>query len=275
MNEHYLVVGNPIAQSKSPQIHTAFAEQTGQALTYDKALVDTDGFAAFAKGFFGEKTHHGMNITMPFKGDAYNFADTLTDNARLAGAVNTLMKQQDGQILGENTDGLGLVWHMTKHLNWTLNEKNILVIGAGGAVRGVLLPLLKEQPQALHIVNRTASKASDLANLFSSHGNITGGGYDTLFDTCAPFDIIINATSTSLSGELPPVPNTVFTSNSCVYDMVYSSQPTPFMAHAKSLGAVHISDGLGMLAGQAAHSFKLWRNIMPDAGAVLSALRAN
>ncbi len=273
MTQHYLVVGNPIAQSKSPQIHQAFAEQTGESLTYTKSLVELDGFNAFATQFFTQENNHGMNITMPFKGDAHEFADELTDNARLACAVNTLMKQDNGRIIGENTDGLGLVWHITQYLKWALKNKNVLIIGAGGAVRGVLLPLLNENPSSVWVVNRTASKATDLANVFSEYGTIKGSGFDTLQATQTPFDVVINATSTSLTGDLPPIPNHVIAAHTCVYDMVYANEPTPFMAHAKTLGVTQTSDGLGMLAGQAAQSFKLWRNVMPDTAQVINALR--
>jgi len=273
MTQHYLVVGNPIAQSKSPQIHQAFAEQTGEQLTYTKSLVELEGFNAFATQFFAQDNNHGMNITMPFKGDAHQFADELTDNARLACAVNTLMKCEDGRIIGENTDGLGLVWHITQYLKWSIKDKKVLVIGAGGAVRGVLLPLLKENPNSIWVVNRTASKATDLAHTFNQHGTIKGTGFDALSAINTPFDMVINATSTSLTGDLPPIPDHALAAHTCVYDMVYANEPTPFMAHAQTLGVKHTSDGLGMLAGQAAQSFKLWRNVMPDTAKVINTLR--
>lgn len=272
MKKNYLVVGNPIEQSKSPLIHTLFAKHTQQDMHYSKALVKIGEFDLFAKQFFSDQNNHGMNITMPFKGDAFDFAQVLTPNAQLAGAVNTLIKQDDNTILGENTDGIGLMSHIKDFLKWEIKNKNVLVLGAGGAVRGILLPLLNENPKDVLVVNRTESKAQDLVTIFKGHGAIHAGGFDTLKDLNTPFDIIINGTSTGLTGDIPPVPKMLINEKTCIYDMVYAKEPTPFMHYAKQCKAQNISDGLGMLVGQAAISFTLWRGVMPDVGKVMQAL---
>ncbi|MBU2986706.1 shikimate dehydrogenase [Saccharophagus degradans] len=272
----YMVVGNPIAQSKSPLIHTMFAAQTEQQLEYSRQLLEPGEFDAAAKTFFAGQGK-GINITMPFKQDAYNFADELSPRALSAGAVNTLIKREDGSILGENTDGVGLINDITDNLNWTLSGRKVLIIGAGGAVGGILLPLMEQNPAEVLIVNRTASKAEELAARFASMGNIRGAGYGELSaaegGSCSAFDVIINGTSTSLTGDLPPIPPAVITNTSCVYDMVYGTEPTPFMVWAQNHGAAATADGLGMLVGQAAESFYLWRGIRPDIAPVMAALR--
>lgn len=272
----YLVVGNPIAQSKSPLIHTMFASQTEQPLEYTKQLVEPGDFDSVATAFFAG-TGRGINITMPFKQDAYNFADELSPRALSAGAVNTLIKREDGSILGENTDGVGLINDITENLAWPLSGQRVLIVGAGGAVGGILLPLMEQNPAEVLIVNRTASKAEELAERFSSMGTIRGGGYQDLSAAegggCAPFDVIINGTSTSLSGDLPPLPPAVIDAHTKVYDMVYGTEPTPFMGWATAMGAAATADGLGMLVGQAAESFYLWRGVRPDTAPVMAALR--
>ena len=255
--DKYAVFGNPIEHSKSPQIHAEFARQTGQAMEYDRQLVARDDFSNAAKTFFAAGGK-GLNITVPFKEEAYHFADQLTDRARAAQAVNTLALQGSGQILGDNTDGAGLVMDLTRYLGWQLRGKNILILGAGGAVRGVLLPLLAAAPKAITVANRTAAKAEELAKHFAEQGRIQGCGFDALQDICAPkdVDIIINGTSASLAGDLPPISSTYFSATTCVYDMVYGDQLTPFLKWAQDSGAGAISDGIGMLYGQAARKFQ-------------------
>jgi len=264
----YAVVGNPIAQSRSPEIHAAFAAQTGQDIRYEKKYVELGQFAEQAQHFF-DAGGRGLNVTVPFKLDAFEFADTLTERATTAGAVNTLALQPDGRILGDNTDGAGLVADLKNHLDWTIQGRSVLIVGAGGATRGALLPLLQEQPARLHIANRTAQKAQQLAQDFSEYGRITASGLDGVPDG---FDLIINASAASLSGELPPLSPRALADGCRAYDMVYGAQPTPFMHWATGLGA-EVSDGLGMLVGQAAESFYLWRGVRPQVAPVLSTLR--
>ena len=268
MTDLYAVVGNPIAQSRSPEIHAAFAAQTGQDIRYEKKYVELGQFAEQAQHFF-DAGGRGLNVTVPFKLDAFEFADTLTERATTAGAVNTLALQPDGRILGDNTDGAGLVADLKNHLDWTIQGRSVLIVGAGGATRGALLPLLQEQPARLHIANRTAQKAQQLAQDFSEYGRITASGLDGVPDG---FDLIINASAASLSGELPPLSPRALADGCRAYDMVYGAQPTPFMHWATGLGA-EVSDGLGMLVGQAAESFYLWRGVRPQVAPVLSTLR--
>lgn len=269
MTDQYAVVGNPIAHSLSPQIHRAFAAQTGEDIRYDKLLAEKDGFADFARLFFASGGR-GLNITVPFKLDAYGFADALTERARAAGAVNTLKKRDDGSLLGDNTDGAGLVADLRDNLGWSIGGRKVLLLGAGGAARGALLPLLDEKPQLLHVANRTFAKAEQLVAEFSARGPMSAGGLE-LFP--GDFDLIINASSASLGGELPPLPDSVVGPGCCAYDMVYGAEPTAFMAWASARGA-EVADGLGMLVGQAAESFYLWRGVRPEVAPVLAGLRA-
>jgi len=255
MTDRYAVFGNPIAHSKSPLIHTLFAKQTQQDLSYDKKHIELDQFAHEARTFFHEGGQ-GLNITVPFKLDAFTFSDVLTQRAKLAGAVNTLKKQEDGKILGDNTDGVGLVRDITKNLGWNIKGNHILILGAGGAVRGVLTPLLEQAPQKIVIANRTLSKAQELIPLMKSD-LIFACSYENI--PAHSFELVINGTSSSLAGDLPPLENHLLASYSACYDMMYSKQPTPFMAWASSLGCTHVADGLGMLVEQAAESFRLWR----------------
>lgn len=267
--DHYAVFGNPIAHSKSPEIHRTFAELTGEAVVYEKQLVEVDGFEAAAEQFF--KTGKGLNITVPFKLDAYSFAARLTERARRAGAVNTLALQDDGTVLGDNTDGFGMVSDILDNLKWDIKDKKILVLGAGGAVRGILQPLLAENPKALVIANRTVEKAKQLAKAFADIGAVEGCGFEHLVNF--QFDIVINGTSASLSGDLPPLPEKLLAENACCYDMMYGAEPTVFMQWAENHGAAKIADGLGMLVGQAAESFKLWRGVKPDVAPVIAKQR--
>lgn len=267
--DRYAVFGNPIAHSKSPQIHTLFAEQTGQQLTYEKVCVAEDAFEAEVRQFFA-KGGKGLNITVPFKLRAWQIADTLTDRARKAEAVNTLY-MDCGQLLGDNTDGAGMVGDITANLGWPIAGQRILVLGAGGAVRGILAPLLAEQPQQVFIVNRSAEKAARLAELFAGDGQIYGGGFGDLVGQ--KFDLIINGTSASLQGELPPLPDDLLAINGSCYDMMYAAEPTVFLRWAQQRGCQQMADGLGMLVGQAAEAFYLWRDVRPAVAPVIAHLR--
>ncbi|MBI3778211.1 MAG: shikimate dehydrogenase [Gammaproteobacteria bacterium] len=266
----YAVMGNPVAHSKSPAIHKQFAHQFGHNLEYTALWVDTDGFAEAVEQFRAEGGK-GFNITVPFKLEAFELADNLSDRARLAGAVNTIRFESDGKIFGDNTDGTGLVHDLTKNLGVHLRGRKILVLGAGGAVRGVLGPLLKQNPAALVIANRTVSKAKDLAKAFAQLGKIEAVGYDDLVGK--RFDVVINGTSASLKGEVPPLPVNLFASNAVAYDMMYGDKPTPFLEWAMLHGAETAADGLGMLVEQAAESYLLWRGVRPETKHVIAALR--
>lgn len=272
MTAHYAVFGNPIEHSLSPTIHQQFAAQFDAAITYDKQLVDVDGFDAAASAFFAAGGA-GLNITAPFKSDAYNFADQLSDRAALAGAVNTLIARS-GLIEGENTDGCGLLNDLSQNLNWPLRDKRILVLGAGGAVRGVLAPLINAQPASIVIANRTVSKAEQLIDLFSAnaHDSSTSLAAHAYNDLPTTFDVIINATSASLGGSELSLPAGLFDHAYC-YDMVYGKTPTAFLQQAASQGAKSIADGLGMLVEQAAESFFLWRGSRPQTAPVIRAIR--
>jgi len=273
MTDLYAVMGNPINHSKSPQIHSAFAEQTDQPLVYSAILVPTDGFPAAVKDFFKSNgSGKGLNVTVPFKEEAFQLADRLTARAQKAQAVNTLMLTTEGDILGDNTDGAGLVKDLTRNQSTPLTNKRVLVIGAGGAVRGILQPFLQEQPSELVIVNRTFSKAQQLAEEFESLGSVSAKEFAELADE-APFDVIINGTSASLNGDLPPLPANVLNANTVVYDMMYGKEPTAFLVWASEQGAKTLIDGLGMLVEQAAVSFELWRGVAPDSKTVLASLR--
>ncbi len=267
--DEYAVMGNPIAHSKSPTIHSLFAEQTGEPVHYTAIQVDPGGFPQ-AVGNFQAAGGKGLNVTVPFKQEAWRLVDSRSKRAERAGAVNTIKIEADG-LFGDNTDGVGLVADLTDNNGIVLRERRILLMGAGGAARGVLAPLLAQQPAALHIANRTASKARDLADAFADLGPVSGSGYDTL--PAEPFDLIINATAASLQGELPPLPEGIVTAGTACYDMMYGAKPTPFMDWAHQQGAGKVLDGLGMLVEQAAESFYLWRGVRPRTAAVITQLR--
>lgn len=269
MTDHYAVFGNPIEHSKSPLIHSLFAKQTAQDIRYDKQCVSLDGFAAAAKTFFAEGGK-GLNITVPFKIDAFQFADERTARAQRAGAVNTLAKQSDGAILGDNTDGCGIVRDIIQNLKWTVKGKRVLIVGAGGAVRGIIGPLLKEEPAALVIVNRTADKARDIALAFDSPV-LSGMGLDQIPPQA--FDLVINGTSASLGSELPALPASIVSVGTACYDMMYGREPTVFLRWAQQHGCTRLADGLGMLVEQAAESFFIWRGVRPDTQPVIEELR--
>lgn len=269
MTDHYAVFGNPINHSKSPHIHRQFAEQTTQDMNYTKQLVAEGAFEQAADEFFAQGGK-GLNITVPFKLDAYSYAARLTPRARRAGAVNTLAMQADGTVLGDNTDGIGMI-HDMHNLGWDLRGKRVLVLGAGGAVRGILQPLLEQEPAVVVIANRTFHKAEQLAQGFHDAGNIQAVTYEQL--GAEQFDVLINATSASISGDLPPVPASILAPGACCYDMMYGAEPTVFLRWAQAQGAAQIADGLGMLVGQAAEAFYMWRQIRPEVMPVINAIR--
>lgn len=264
--DRYAVLGHPIKHSLSPDIHTAFARQTGQKLEYQALELPVTSFETRVWQLFKDG-YKGFNITAPFKADAHDFADVLTERAKRARAVNTLTLTEDGRILGDTSDGAGLVFDLIEQLGWTLVGKNVLILGAGGAVRGVLEPLLECEPAQLVLANRTLAKAETLADDFPEVAPLA---FDEL---SGHFDLIINGTSASLAGQLPPLPAGLLTAETYCYDMMYGKEDTVFIRWAREQGAIHCADGLGMLVGQAAVSFELWRGIRPDPVPVLQGLR--
>lgn len=271
MSDHYAVIGNPISHSKSPALHTAFARQCAQDIVYGAIFGPLDKFAECVTAFRASGGK-GMNVTLPFKLEAFAIADELTERARLAEAVNTLMFD-NGRILGDNTDGVGLVRDLKENLGLTLAGKRILILGAGGAARGVLRPLLEEGPSRLAIANNTPSKAVALKEQVANAAHVSGGGFSDFKGE--QFDLVINATSASLSGNAIPLHDGVFADGAFAYDMAYGDGNTPFMDAALSNGVAGVADGFGMLAGQAAESFRLWRGVRPDIVPVIAEIRAN
>ncbi|MCB1854921.1 MAG: shikimate dehydrogenase [Pseudomonadales bacterium] len=268
--DRYAVFGNPIKHSKSPAIHAAFARQCDQPIQYRAVLVAVDGFEAAVRRFFAEGGA-GLNVTVPFKREAFELAQRLSSRARRAGAVNTLTRTEDGALAGDNTDGVGLVRDMVANLGWLVQGQRVLVLGAGGAARGVLEPLLRENPRELVVVNRTPARAEQLAAEFAEVAAVEGGPFELLSDRA--FDLIINATSAGLTGDMPQLPESILTERSCCYDMVYGAQPTPFMRWAAHHAAWAVADGLGMLVEQAAESFYIWRRVRPDTRPVIRQIR--
>ena len=267
----YGLMGNPVAHSRSPQIHQLFAEQFGIRLEYMRIQVDAGGFGQ-AVSNFEARGGCGLNITVPFKSEAWQLADECTDRAELAQAVNTLTLNRDGRRLGDNTDGIGLVRDITANLACPVRAKRVLLVGAGGAAQGVLGPVLDEAPELLWVANRTVDRAESLAKRHAAHGAVTGCGFDTL--TGNRFDIVINATSASLSGSVPPLPGSLFADDALAYDLMYADTATPFVEWAQAHGAAQVADGLGMLVEQAAESFHIWHAHSPDTTAVMAALRS-
>lgn len=269
--DQYLVFGNPIAHSKSPLIHRFFADQTAQALDYQKYLAPVDGFENSVRRFMAEGGK-GANVTVPFKLEAFALCDSLSERAKCAGAVNTL-RFLDGVIEGDNTDGAGLVRDIVVNAGFSLKDKRVLLLGAGGASRGALQPLLMQNPKELVIANRTLAKAQELVQLASSlgvmHTVCIAASWEQIV---GQFDLVINATSSSLQGEALPISGTVFGENCLAYDMMYDAQLTPFLAFAKKAGA-QVRDGLGMLIEQAAEAFYLWRGVRPETTNVFKQLR--
>jgi shikimate dehydrogenase len=268
MTDRYAVIGNPVAHSKSPRIHAAFARQTAQDLDYRAILAPLDGFAA-AVAEFVASGGRGMNVTVPFKLEAFALAGRRTARAEAAGAVNTL-KFEQGEILGDNTDGAGLVADLLRNIGCPLAGKRLLLLGAGGAARGVILPLLDQSPDSLTIANRTTSRAAELRDAFAGHGNLAARAFAKLAGH--QFDVVINATSASLAGAAPAIPPGLYAPGSTAYDMMYGQGLTPFLAAAQAQGAGRLADGLGMLVEQAAESFLLWRGARPDTRALLAEL---
>lgn len=267
MTDRYAVFGHPVGHSKSPFIHAAFAEQVGEDMTYRAIQAPLDAFAAAWREFVAGGGR-GANVTLPFKEEAYRLCERISDQARRAGAVNTLSVADDGATVGDTTDGVGLVADLKRN-EVALEGARILLLGAGGAVRGVLEPLLAERPASLQLANRTASRARALADDFADLGDIKGGGFEAVEGR---FDVVINGTSASLSGDLPPLPDALFSDGGVAYDMMYGAEPTVFLAWAEARGARTI-DGLGMLVAQAAASFTQWRGSRPSVEPVLAALR--
>ncbi|MFA6162446.1 MAG: shikimate dehydrogenase [Methylobacter sp.] len=269
--DRYAVFGHPIKHSKSPRIHHLFAEQTGQSLEYSAQDVSAEQFSATAKKFFTEGGK-GLNCTVPLKELAWNYADHKTERAQLSKAVNTLALQADGSILGDNTDGIGLVTDLIANHNITLAGTRILILGAGGASRGIIGPILDQFPQAVVIANRTADKAVNLAAEFHSKAPVTGCGFDVLKNR--QFDLILNATSASLSGQLPPLPAGLLAENGNCYDLAYGNEPTAFVRWAQENHAAKSLDGLGMLVEQAAEAFFIWRGVRPKTRPVIELLNS-
>ncbi len=264
--DQYTVIGNPIAHSKSPMIHQAFARQTDQHMTYSQTLGCLTHFAEDVRVFI-DAGGKGLNVTVPFKQQAFDLADTLSTQAEAAGAVNTLSVQADGTLFGDNTDGVGLVRDLQHNHGIALADKHILLIGAGGAARGVLHPLLACQPASIRIANRNPDKAQALAQLVATP-QVIGCGLSEI--PAQPFDLLINATAASLQGQIPAIPASAVGADSQAYDMLYSPEPTAFMRWASQQGARQVMDGLGMLVEQAAASFYQWRGVRPDTAPVLA-----
>lgn len=267
MTDRYAVFGNPIGHSKSPRIHAAFAEQTGEAIDYTAIEAPVADFAGGWRAFV-EAGGRGANVTVPFKQEAFALAEVLSPRAQLAGAVNTLMLGRDGKLYGDTTDGVGLVRDLEAHAAPLVGAR-VLLLGAGGASRGVIEPLLEAGVASLTVANRTVAKAEALAALFADKGEVSGCGFD---DAAGPFDLVINATSASLAGDLPPLPAGLFAAEGLAYDMMYAAEPTVFLRWAAEQGARSV-DGLGMLIEQAAESFWLWRQVRPETAPLREMLR--
>ena len=269
-NDRYAVFGHPVSHSKSPAIHKLFAQQFDFEIDYQAIDVETGKFAetVFA---FRDQGGKGCNVTIPYKQEAWALATERSGRAELAGAVNTLKFEPGNRILGDNTDGIGLLRDITINLDQPLYSKRVLVIGAGGAVRGILGSLLEQAPKSLVLVNRTVSRAEELATIFATVGPVTPCGFDAINNQ--RFDVVINGTSASLGGELPPLPEKLFTRDSLAYDLMYSDQPTIFMQWAAAQGATRVADGLGMLVEQAAESFDIWFGLQPRTAPVIASLR--
>jgi|SRR5579862_3041392 len=270
--DQYGVVGHPVAHSLSPFIHAMFARQTGQAMSYRLFDFAPEAFQERIAAFFLQGGR-GLNITIPYKVSAVALANELTSRAQHAGAVNTLVLRKDGSILGDNTDGVGLTQDLCVNQRIVLTRRRVLIIGAGGAARGVLAPLLGLEPEVVVIANRTADRAKALAAVFAPMGNVQGVGFRYI--AAGAFDLIINATSASLTGEIPDVPVGVIGPDTFCYDMAYGKGDTPFVRWAMELGCRAAVPGWGMLVEQAAESFRLWRGVRPLTGPVLAALTAS
>lgn len=269
MTDRYAVIGNPIAHSKSPLIHATFANQTRQDLEYTAIEGPLDGLEAAVRAF-RDAGGKGMNVTAPFKLRAYEMATDRLERAQLAGATNALKFEAD-RIVADNFDGIGLVNDIQRNLGVALAGRRVLMLGAGGAARGALLPFLAQGPQAFVVANRTVEKAVALAREFDASGPIVACGYGDLVGE--RFDVVVNATSASLRAELPPVPAEVFTGATLAYELAYGKGLTPFLRLAQNAGVPRLADGVGMLVEQAAEAFWVWRGLRPDTAPVLAALR--
>ena len=271
MSDKYCVIGNPIGHSRSPDIHAAFAAQTGQDIVYERVLAPLDGFAETVRGLI-DRGYRGANVTVPFKLEAADIATRLEERARLAGAVNTL-RFENGEIVGDNTDGPGLVADIVRNAGVPLAGKRVLLLGAGGAARGVILPILQHGPAAIVIANRTRATADALVAQFAGQlahpAQMAARGFDDIGEA---FDVVINATSASLSTAMPPVPALAFCQGTLALDMMYGNKPSPFMEFAASHGAT-TRDGLGMLVEQAAEAFAIWRGVRPQTATLLEQMR--
>jgi shikimate dehydrogenase len=269
--DRYAVFGHPIGHSKSPRIHTLFAEQTGQALVYTAEDVPAEAFEPSVREFF-RSGGKGLNCTVPLKELAFRIADSLSERAQRGKAVNTLALGPDGRLFGDNTDGVGLVRDLTANLGLAIENRRILLLGAGGASRGILAPLLELRPARLAIANRTAEKAVNLAQEFADLGPITGGGFGDVDGET--FDLILNATAASLGGERPNLPAGVLAEGGACYDLAYGAEPTAFVRWGIQAGAALSVDGIGMLVEQAAEAFYLWRGVRPETRPVIETLNA-
>lgn len=270
MTDHYAAIGNPISHSKSPFIHHRFAKQTDQDIHYGLIEGPVGKFKETIDEFRSNGAR-GLNITTPFKLDAFEYADELSDGAKLAGAVNCL-KFDDDKVRAENYDGVGLVRDIVKNLNSPLAGRRVLLLGAGGASRGLGLPFLREAPARFVIVNRTVSKAEQLAEMFADYGKIEAKGYDEVNAENEPFDIVVNATSASLRGEMPPLDAKAFSTECLAYELSYAKGLTPFLQLAQQAGVRRIADGVGMLVEQAAEAFAWWRGMRPETDEVIKAI---
>lgn len=269
--DQYAVFGHPIKHSKSPRIHQLFAEQTQQQLSYIAQDVPAESFDSAIADFLSQGGK-GLNCTVPLKELAWQRADSLSERAQYSKAVNTLVLQKDGTLYGDNTDGVGLVTDLTTNHGIPLFDSRILILGAGGASRGIISPLMEKSPAQLVIANRTVEKAITLSHEFSRLGEIIACRYDALKNR--QFDLILNATSASLTGKLPPLSDNILANNGCCYDLAYASQPTTFVNWGVEHGARKSLDGVGMLAEQAAEAFYLWRRIHPETNPVIELLNS-
>lgn len=269
-NMRFAVFGNPIKHSRSPMIHAAFAGQCDVKLEYRAVRVELNDFQRAVTAFF-DAGGSGLNITVPFKEEAAAMATELTGRAARATAVNTLWRDDAGVLHGDTTDGVGLVRDMVANLGWRIQGQRVLIVGAGGAVRGILEPLMRELPASVHIVNRTVERAETLASEFAVLGKITASGYGDL--AADQYDLVINANSAGLSGEMPALPPGILGERSCCYDLLYGAEPTAFMRWAAQNAAWAVSDGLGMLVEQAAEAFYVWHRSRPETQPVIQQLR--
>jgi shikimate dehydrogenase len=268
MTDRYALFGLPLGHTKSPLIHAEFARQTGQDLTYEAIEAPADGFGVAVDRFRAEGGR-GINVTLPFKLDAFSYANELMERARLAGAVNC-MKFAGARVTAENFDGVGLVNDIQRNLRYPMRGRRVLLMGAGGAARGALLPFLEQKPEVLAVANRTVAKATILREQFPAQGNLIAGGYAEFADQ--GFDLVVNATSASLRGELPPVASANFAAGCLAYDLVYGKRLTPFLRLARDAGAGRVADGIGMLVEQAAEAFEWWRGVRPATQALIEKL---